>query len=214
MSVLVYGSLGTTSIFPLIIIGPHPSQEQVEAFLQIICIITSCLSLLLIFSFREKPPLGYGLLPPKEQKPQEILDSTRNNSLTIKNLESINPVPPLSPRTSHLTPLPDLSKFNLLSLLWGYSCKLLKQKHFCYLVLIYAFNNSSLIILCVFINFLAGFTQFSAFFGAINIFIITVSGMCSTLLHSLYVFSFLYYALLLTVALLSYAVMVYFLYLK
>ena len=214
MSVFVYGSLGITSILPLICIGPYPSKHQMQLFLRIICIITSVLSFLLLISFREKPPYGYGLLPIREQKPQEILDSTQNNLLTMNNLESINPVPPLSPRTSHLTPLPDLSKYNLLTLLWGYSCKLLNQKHFCLLVLIYAFNNSSLILLCVFINFLTGYTKFSAFLGGINIFIITVSGMCSTLMHSLYKLSFFYYAILLSVAFFSYGMMMYFLYLK
>jgi hypothetical protein len=214
MSVIVYGSLGITSIFPLIIIGPHPSFIVVENFLKIICIINTGLSFLLILTFREKPPKGYGLPPMKEQKPQEILDSSQNNSITINNLESINPIPPLSPRTSHLTPLPDLSQFNLLSLLSKYSFKLLKEKHFCLLVIIYAFNNSSLIILCVFINLVSGYLDFSPFFGGVNIVIITVAGLFSTLLHSLYTFTFFYHMILLFIAFLSFGVMMYFLYIE
>ena len=214
LSVFVYLSLGSSNIFPTVFIGTFPSQTDIEFLLKIICIITASLSILLLIFFREKPPKGYGKPPVKELAPQEILDSNRTNSLSVKNMESINPVPPLSPRTSHLTPLPDLAQFNLCSLLFKYSKNLLQKKSFTILVLLFAFNNSSLAVLCVFSNMLAGYSEIPSYHGSLNVIIITIGGLCSTLIHSLTKPNFFHQAVLLFFAFISLISMLYFLYTK
>jgi hypothetical protein len=213
MSVSLVLSAGLSNLFPLLFISTPITMDQLNHFLMILCIVTSGLSFLLLFIFREQPPKGYGLLPMKEQKPEDILDCSRVNSLSMKNIETINPLPPLSPRTSNLIPLPDLTQFNLIYLLFGYSLKLLKQKYFVFLVLIYALNNSTLVVISVFLNILCDYSNMSSYYGSINIFIIAVSGVISAIIHSRFKFSFRYHSTLLLGALASSALMFTFLYL-
>lgn len=203
LSIFVYIALGSSSVFPLIFMHDRSDHLQIQFFLTVLCVITCSLSLLLLLFFREQPPKGYGLLPMKEQKRQEILEVSSHSKVHVKHMESINPLPPFSPRSSHLSPLPDLTEHKLFSLLFRYSIDLLSKRKFIYLTLIYGLNNSSLVVICVFLNMLTRFARMSPLIGSLNVFAIAVVGLISTLIHSMYSYTFVYHTILLVVALLS-----------
>lgn len=214
MSASLFLSAGASNVFPVLFLTSAPKGDRLNDYLRMLCYVTSGISFVLLFLFREHPPKGYGTAPAREPKPEDILDNSQINSLSVKNMETINPVPPMSPRTSNLAPLPDLSKFNLFFLLMRYSSKLFKNKYFSCLVLLYALNHSSLAVVTIFLNLLAGNSGLPPVFGSVNILLVAVFGVLSSMLHALYSTSFKYHALLLLAALASCSLLLLSLYLQ
>ena len=120
----------------------------------------------------------------QSQTRQEILDEKSSNSLDLINVEKVHKVEKLFPKRSMTNPLPNLRNLPLSRIFVKYFKILWGSKIFKSYLVIFAFNNSSLLVFAIFSNLICGSFEVINLYSSCIVSAMIICGITSSLIYS------------------------------